>query len=240
LADYDNPAATYDRGLTYDAAPLPELFKYMSKIKVKLDLRSKTDNDLLPFAQAHETAMTGNANFTTPLPPAANFTSARAAYAAALGAFNTAQAAAKLATQNKDTARAALEAVLTARGNYVELTANAAADPVAVIESAGFSSRAAKTPASVPDPVGNLSLTAGDNAGELDLQWDPANGAKTYDVQISPDPITATSWLAQPSVTKSKAVILGLTSGAKMWVRVRGVGPAGLGAWSDVMTKIVP
>ena len=240
MADYDSPSSTYDSGLTYAAAPLPPPFKRMPKVKIKLLLSSKSDSDLLAFAQAHEAAMTGNANFTTPLPPVADFTPVRAAYATALGAFNTAQAAAKLATTNKDTARAALESMLTGRGNYVELIASGAADPAAVVESAAFAVRSAKTPPSVPPPVANLSLTAGDNAGELDLQWDPVDVASHYNVQTSPDPITATSWTAQPDVTKSKAVVLGLTSGAKTWVRVRAAGTGGIGAWSDVATKIVP
>ena len=212
----------------------------MAKIKVKLNLKDKSDSDLLAFAQAHVAAMTGNANFTTPLPATTAFAPVLTAYSTALGNFNTAQAAAKLATTAKDTARNALEAILTQRGNYVELTATSAADPAAVVESAGFSVKSSKSPAGVPDMVTNLSITAGDNAGELDLQWDPSNGARSYDIQLSPDPVTATSWTAQPSVTKSKAVVMGLTSGAKMWARVRGVGPGGTGAWSDVATKIVP
>ena len=212
----------------------------MAKIKVKLALNDKSDADLLTFAQSHVTAMTGNANFTTPLPSAANFTAALTPYQTALANFITAQAAAKLATTNKDTARAALENALTQRGNYVELTAASAADPTAVIESGGFSVRSAKTPAGVPAPVANLSITAGDNAGELDLQWDPVAGASSYHVQISPDPVTPTSWVPQPDVTKSKAIILGLTSGAKMWARVQAVGSGGIGAWSDPATKIVP
>ena len=192
------------------------------------------------FAQAHVTAMTGNAHFTTPLPAAADFTTVLTSYATVLGAFNTAQAAAKLATTNKDTARAALESALTARGNYVELTANAAADPTAVVESAGFSVRSSKTPSIVPAPVGNLSLTAGDNAGEIDLHWDPVAGASHYNVQSCPDPITEAGWVTRPDANKSKSVILGLTSGSKVWVRVRAVGPGGTGAWSDPATKIVP
>jgi len=240
VADYDDQTATYDSGLTYDAASLPQLFNIMKKAKVKLDLFSKTDNDLLPFAQAHETAMTGNANFTTPLPAATAFTSVRAAYATALGAFNAAQAAAKLATQNKDTARDALETALTARGNYVELTAATAADPVAVIESAASSSRASKTPAGVPAQVMNLAVTAGDHDGELNAQWDPIAGAKTYEVQTSPDPFTATSWSKTKSVTKSSAVLPGLTSGARVWVRVRAISPGGEGNYSSEISKIVP
>ena len=212
----------------------------MPKIKVKLNLSSKSDANLLTFAQQHQTAMTGNANFTTPLPSAANFTAVLTPFQTALANFNTAQAAAKLATTVKDSARQALENVLTQRGNYVELTAAGAADPAAVVESAAFSTRSAAGATAIPDMVSNLSITAGDNAGELDLQWDPVSVAKTYDIQISPDPLTSNSWVAQPSVTKSKAVILGLTSGAKMWARVRAIGSGGIGAWSDPGTKIVP
>jgi len=212
----------------------------MKKIKVKLLLSSKTDSDLLTFAQAHETAMTGNANFTTPLPAATAFTTVRAAYATALGAFNTAQAAAKLATQNKETTRAALETALTGRGNYVELTANTAADPVAVIESAGFNPRASKTPAGIPAQVMNLSVTAGDHDGELNAQWDAVPGARTYEVQTSPDPFTATSWSKTKSVTKSMAVLASFTSGARIWVRVRAIGSGGEGNWSSEISKIVP
>jgi len=240
VADYDSIGADYDSGLTYDSAPLPQPSRNMKKIKVKLELDNKTDTDLLTFAQAHETAVTGNANFTTLLPAATVFTSVRAAYAGALGTFNTAQAAAKLATTNKDTARAALESVLTQRGNYVELTAADAADPAAVIESAAFNRRADKTPAGVPAQVMSLAVTAGDHDGELNAQWDPVPGAKTYEVQTSPDPFTATSWSRTKSVTKSMAVLAGFTSGARIWVRVRAIGAGGEGNWSSEISKIVP
>ena len=240
MNEYDSPNSTYDSGLTYDAAPLPQLLMQMKKAKVKLMLFDKSDSDLLTFAQAHETAVTGNANFTTLLPAATAFTSVRAAYATALGAFLAAQGDAKLATTNKDTARAALESVLTQRGNYVELTAATAADPVAVIESANFSSRAAKTPAGIPAQVANLSVTAGDHDGEIKAQWDPVAGSKTYEVQTSPDPFTAATWSKTKSVTKSMAVLAGFTSGARIWVRVRAIGSGGEGNYSSEISKIVP
>ena len=178
MSAYDTSGTVYDGLFTYDSAPLPQPTKRMAKIKVKLNLDSKSDANLLTFAQAHVTAMTGNANFTTPLPSVTAFATPVTAYTAALAGFNTAQAAAKLATTVKDTARHALEAVLAQRGNYVELTAASAADPTAVIESAAFSVKSSGGATAAPDPVANLAITAGDNAGELDLQWDPASGAR--------------------------------------------------------------
>ncbi len=240
MASYDSPGLTYDSGVLYDDLVPPQPIRRMAKIKIKLNLDARSDADLLTFAQTHVTAITGNASFTTPLPAATAFTTTLTAYQTALGNFNTAQAAAKQATQVKDTARLVLESALSQRGNYVELTAASAADPVAVIESAGFSARSAASASQVPDTVGNLSITAGDNAGELDFHWDPASGASSYEVHVSPDPVTATSWAPQKGVTKSKAAVSSLTSGTKMWARVRAIGPGGTGAWSDMATKIVP
>jgi hypothetical protein len=45
--------------------------------------------------------------------------------------------------------------------------------------------------------------------------------------------MTATSWVAQTSVTKSATALLGLVSGSRQWVRVRAVGSAGTGAGCD-------
>ena len=240
MANYDS-AVMYDSGIFYDDLFVPQPPKRMPKIKVKLALNDKSDADLLTFAQAHVTAITGNANFTTPLPSAANFTAALTPYQTALANFNTAQAAAKLATTNKDTARLALESVLTARGNYVELTASSAADPTAVVESAGFSTRSAKTPSGVPDMVANLALTAGDNAGEIDAQWDPVSGTKiSYGIQWTLTPATESSWKELPDSTKSKSVLTGFTSGQQIFIRVRAKGSGGTGAWSQNASKFAP
>ena len=222
MANYDS-TATYDSGIVYADPPVPQPIGRMTKKKVKLLLKRKSDPELSTFAQAHVTAVTGNPDFTTLLPSAADFAAVLSAYDTTLAAFNTAQAAAKLATTNKDTARLALESMLTARGNYVELTASAAADPAAVIEGAAFSARSDKSPSGMPAQVSNLSITAGDHEGELDLHWDPVHYARTYEVQMTLDPITGTSWVTQASVSKSRAAVLGLTSGSKMWARVRAV-----------------
>lgn len=92
----------------------------------------------------------------------------------------------------------------------------------------------------------NLVLTVGDAGGEVDAHWDSLykQGVKSYEVQtalnpVNNDPITAT-WRHQPTVTKSKAALTGFTPGARIWVRIRGIGPAGSGEWCDPATSIVP
>ena len=236
MANYDSgPTVTYDSALTYDQAVFSNTPKKMSK--VKLQLKAKTDTGLKTFAEDHITKMTGNANYTTPDPSAADFLILKNDYGTALAEAIAAQALAKEKTALKDAKRLALETGLTLRGKYVDLKSGG--DKVKIL-SAGFDVAEDRTPTTLPEPVGNLALTAGDSAGEIDAQWDAVSGARTYHVETSPDPITPTSWTRQKDVTKSKTIILGLTSGTRVWMRVRAVNAAGEGAWSDPATKIVP
>jgi hypothetical protein len=221
--------------LTYDQAVFINTPKKMSKVKLKL--KQKTDAGLKTFAEDHITKMTGNANYPTPDPSAADFLILKNDYGTALAESIAAQALAKEKTALKDAKRLALETGLTLRGKYVDL--KSAGDKVKIL-SAGFDVAEDRAPTPLPEPVSNLSLTAGDSAGEIDAQWDSEPVARTYHVETSPDPMTATSWTRQKDVTKSKAVILGLASGARVWMRVRAVNAAGEGPWSDPATKIVP
>ena len=74
-----------------------------------------------------------------------------------------------------------------------------------------------------------------------------------YD-SVSPPPATKRTRMAKVKLSLSgmadadvlqlatniKTAMTGLTSGAKMWARVRAVASAGQGAWSDPAVKIVP
>jgi len=94
--------------------------------------------------------------------------------------------------------------------------------------------------ATVPGVIGNLALTAGDADATLDLSYDPEPNSKTYDVQITTvDPLLG-PWTTHAQPTTSSLLLSGLTSGQRVWVRVRGVGSKGAGGWSDPATKIVP
>jgi hypothetical protein len=205
--------------------------------KVKLDLKSKTDAELLPFAKGHRDALVTHAStFATPNPTATIFDAAVAAYETALTELGTAQAAARAATARKDTTRAELEGHLTTRGSYVDDIAKGEA---AIIEDAALGVRAAAAPIGALPAPGDLNATAGDQEGEVDLSWDRVRGAGSYVAEVRED-TAGTSWTQATIVTKSRATVTGLVSGKKYIFRVRGIGAAGPGAWSDIAGRMAP
>jgi len=62
-----------------------------------------------------------------------------------------------------------------------------------------------------------------------------------HEVETSVDPVSATSGQKKLTVTKSSGTLTGLTSGARMWVRMRAIGAVPQpGPWSDRAAKTVP
>lgn len=59
-------------------------------------------------------------------------------------------------------------------------------------------------------------------------------------VQTSADAVTTTSWSYRLTVVKSSVTVNSFSSGVKVWMRVRGIGTAGPGPWSDPAVKTVP
>ena len=238
MANYDSSGLTYDSGVFYDAV-LPPQTNSKRMAKVKLGLNGMSPDDVVSLANQIVTAMTGNANFTTPNPTLASVTTLKTTAAAKVAAQKAAQLAAKQATEDRDAAIVDLNTALTSLASYVENTSGG--DPVK-IESAGMSVKAPNAPIGPLDQVQALSITAGDNAGRLDLQWEPVRGAKSYEVQSSTDLNVATGWTLIDSCSGSKLTLTGLTSGQRIWLRVRAKAPKKVndGAWSDPATKIVP
>jgi hypothetical protein len=237
MAQYDAPATFYDDPrVLYDAEPtIQERRTPMAKVSLNLSRLSVPER--LALAQQIITAMTGNANFATPNPPLTELTTLLAAANTKTQAAEAARQAAIQATTERNTALDALMAALTLEAAYVQ---NASGGNPAIIQSAGMNVAGAAAPVGPVGQVLNLALSAGDAERQLDAQWDPVRGASNYELQTSPDPVTATSWSLYGSAPASKTVVSGLTSGARMWVRVRAVGAAGPGPWSDPATKIVP
>jgi hypothetical protein len=205
--------------------------------KVKLNLRSLSPEELAGLANNIVTAMTGNANFPTPNPTLASVGGLIDALQIKIAAQTAAASAAKLATSERKTAEDALGDALRQLAAYVE---NASGGDQVKIESAGMQVRSGSGSIGELAQVSNLSVSEGDDDGELDAQWDRVYGAKSYEVQTSADPNVAGSWVLKMTATKSRCSISGLTSGNRVWVRVRGMGAAGPGPWSDPAGKVVP
>ncbi len=220
--------AFYDSGVLYDSGALYDSNQKPKMIKVKLDLKSKTDDEIVTFCSNHKTKMVGNAAFTTPVPAAAVYDPALADFNAKLLAYRAALDTADQTRMAKEAARAALEGVTTQRGGYVEITA---VNEAGVI-SAGFDPRAAAAPIGALLAPQNVVATMGDLEGEVDVAWNRVRGAGSYVVEckLYNDP---GAWQQAKISQRSRVTVTGLQSGKKYSFRVRAVGAAGEGPWSD-------
>lgn len=205
----------------------------------RLGLSTLSPQEIIELTSQIVTAMTGNVTFGTPNPTLAAITTQKNTTNTSIAAYDTAVAAASTALTARDANVTTLKNMLTQLVGYVE---NISAGDAVKIQSAGMAVRASTAPPVGPvTQVLELVLSQGDFEGTLDMVCAPVRGAKSYEIQISADPPTTTSWTAKMTATKSSATIEGLTSGAKLWARVRAVGADNKpGPWSDPAVKVVP
>ena len=236
MAHYDeSPPLRFDSGVRYDEAAAPKTKRIMAKILRNFSKLSRADR--VAKAQTVHTKLTGNADVPTPNPTLAALQAAITAATTAGTAVDDAEQALKALRTVRDTKLDALVAALNQEASTVE---GATAFDETKILNAGFDVAGAKVPVGdLPAPQ-DLRANAGDNDGELDAQCDPLNGASSYEWQTTGNPNDAASWVSRATTTRSSTTIAGLPSGARCWARVRGIGAAGPGAWSDPAAKMVP
>lgn len=172
--------------------------------------------------------------------------------AAKVTGLTTKRTAAKTASDAYEAAKAALVSLKAVRDSTADdlrmehasvisaIEAEARGD-AAMLSSSGYALATAPVQSSsAPGQIQNSSLTSGDNDATLDLSFDPEAASKTYEVQITTvDPVVG-PWTTAAHPTTSNTTLTGLTSGQRIWARVRGIGSNGTGPWSDPATKIVP
>ncbi len=237
MARFDQ-GLTYDSGTRYDdpAPPPPPPNKRKAMSKPKLELKKRTDDNLITFSQGVVTAMTGNANFATPMPALTVITAAITDLQTKIGTVTDLQNQLRAAHTAKDNSRANLETQLTYLANYVEI---AAAGDDNKIETAGMPVRSPGAPVGLPAAPQNLNATASDFPGTIDLVWDPVPGAATYEIQCkvhdSPTPFQNAK-----SSTSSRTTLEGLIPGTLYAFQVRALGAAGPGPYSDEAVKRAP
>lgn len=205
--------------------------------KVKLNLHGLSAVEKAAKARQIVIAMTGNANFTAPHPTLAQLTAGADDLEAAYSDAQTARQIAQTKTSFLHDKEENVEKLLRQMAAYIE---SVGGDDETTILSAGLDVRSTTSGTIAPTPPTSLIATDGDGEGKIDLSWDKAKGAKSYIVERSEDPPTATSWGHATVVLKSTATINGLTAGTRYWFRVAAVLSAGQSGWSDPATKIAP
>lgn len=211
--------------------------KQTMKAKVALNLRGLDSRGQLAKLQTAITKMTGNAAVPSPNPTLPNAQASHDAAKVSLDTIDTKEAELVTLRLQRDALMQTAMDNYDSLGSFVENKSNGDAT---IITGAGFDVVGARTPADPVSQVLNLVLTEGDNDGTLDAAWDRDPSAKSYEIQTSPDPVAGGSWTFKQIATKSFATITGLTSGARVWVRVRSVGSDENGPWSDPAVKTVP
>ena len=163
--------------------------------------------------------------------------------AASLATFSTSQAALEAANAAVIATRETLTQQLAARAaaeldwnaTYTKLadfTQTATGGDEVAILSSGFGVR---TPKSPPPPLaapGIVTAKTNGSPGNTKVKWSGVTGAVSYLVEMSPDPITATSWVQVATPTKTSCDAAGAVPGQLAWFRVCAVSPTGNGPWS--------
>ncbi len=197
--------------------------------KVKLDLFSRNNDNLLTFATQHEQDMVGNPLYPNPMPAVVDFDGLLADYSAKLTDMMSARTAATASSRGFSASRDALMEALNTRGNYVQLTSNSNAE---AILSSGFDVRAARTPAAPLSPPASLAVDLNGTSGVMNLSWAADPNASGYLVQYSED-VTPRVWQVQPRVTKAKLTLNGMTVGTTYVFQAAALGGAtGQSDWS--------
>jgi hypothetical protein len=204
---------------------------------VKLELSKKTVDEKVAQGNAIKTGMTGNANFPSPSLSLTAFGTTINTLAAKKIARDKAIEAAMAATVDLHAAEQAYDLSVSQLAAYAE---GAVGGDALKLEGAGFTLR--KTPELIIglDMVDDLKVTSNSYNGVLFARWKPLRGAKSYEVQICADPVVETNWRSIKPSPASKTEIDDLTSGVRIWVRVRGVAKKLVSPWSQPAGKVVP
>ena len=81
---------------------------------------------------------------------------------------------------------------------------------------------------------------AGEDDGSASADWDSMFRSRTYEVQLTSDPMNPLLWATHEITMATSRLFTGLPSGQKRWVRVRAINNVNKGAWSDPACCTIP
>lgn len=243
---YGEAGVVFDGGFFYsdglpDVPPTPTPNNRTRMASLSLNLSNLKRNEIINLAAVATSAMAPAAPTPAPIPGVSaevTATETAASEAAdAVAAWESGKATQNTLKTVMDTKMDTLRSKLRALASAVE--AKAEGNP-AILVLSGLPVSGAAVPSEPPGIIMNLSVTASDNPGSLDVHWDPERFSQVYEIEVSTTHPVDGPWTRLKTETKSSTTASGLTSGTRAWVHVRGVGTKGNGPWSDPATKIVP
>jgi len=205
--------------------------------RIRLNLRSLSVTDKIAKGRQIVTAMTNNTNFPNPSPPLTEITASLDELTQAFALVQSAKSEVSTRVVTQDNSEAKLDQLLTQLAGYVE---SVAGRDDTLITSVGMETKAVPSAVTVPSVPQALAANAGEHEGEINLLWKAVPKARSYIIEFSLDPATASSWTHVGIATSASKVVTNLTSGKRYWFRVAAVGAGGQSGWSEHATKVVP
>jgi hypothetical protein len=205
----------------------------MKKSKILLNFSSYSDSKFQTKSEAILAAMTGNANFPSPVPTIADLTTAINLYAVALSA---AESKDKTKIAIKNDMRTSLETLLV--NLAASVTATAAGNRSMLISS-GFDVSSDTRNQRVLGAVENFQVVPGASSGEMISSVNSVLNAKSYIHQYTPDPVTPDSSWAFAYSSACSATIAGLQPVKKYWFRIIVAGAHNQSVQTDAISKAV-
>lgn len=202
--------------------------------KVRLGFSRLTKPEKLLRAESVDSSSNNNPSFPSPQPDLTALNSAWAAAGAATNEVGVARAALNAKEAAETAAYAALDAAVAKWGAAVQSLSNGDA---AKIASSGFDvASEARAPIVLTAP-NEISVTAGDDEGEVDIAFDPVRGARSYEVQATADLTGAGGWETKAIRSRSRIPVEGLVSGTVYGFRIRAIDSGDPGPWSITVQK---
>ena len=207
--------------------------------EAELDIPKLTVPELLAIAAGMASALEGNPHFPTPNPSPDELTKIVAELGEAEEAYRQERQRANKAQAVRDSIAQTLRDALAREVEYVQ---EASDGDMAKILSANLhvQEETHLWPFGSAGDVDELSASAGDQPGEIDLAWDPVPGASGYEVEIAYDFTGEGPWEQSGATTQSKITIQNLDNRTRYWFRVRAVNERGAGDWNAPVMKFAP
>ena len=233
--DSSSPLATWDGPATWDSIPAPGK-PIKSMIELRTSLTGLKPDDQHSKMDTVRNGIEDNPTLFPNLPvPLATFAAKVDAVKTNLDAIKTKEAELKQLRIDRGTLLAEGRLMYASNAAHVAgASGNDGGNAILI----GYELAAGPTPSAALGKVQNLSVTTGDNAGELDSQHDPVSGASGYESEISAD--GSTGWAHASTTGISKETFTGLQSLTYRWVRTRAIKGNEHGPWSDPAKGLVP